>query len=191
MDNLDLIIRDRQTELNELQGELTDALTGIDSPDYTRAARIERLIYRVEAEIRRLEKLRRVANPSKDFSAYFSQLLTDDTVTMLELWVGVKDYWRHDVTVRLLVIQKWKSGHTVTCTLRLSEPLPEHVNSEHTASELQRLGWTRGRGGRTFRFKARIKNPYQFDVFSQRMAVTMLEALGNLWAQRQQYFRFK
>ena len=190
MDKLNLIIADRRAELQALQAELTEALTGIESPDYEWAARVQPLIYGVRAEIKRLEKLCLVAQPSLDFSSHLSRLLTDDTVTMLELWVGIKDHW-NDVTVRLLEIRKWKAGYHVTCTLWLTKPLETHLFVEYTAADLQHLGWTAGRGGKTFWFKARIKNPDQFDSFNQRMAVTMLEALASLWAHGHQYYRFK
>lgn len=190
MDKVDLIINDRQTKLRALQAELTDALTGIESPDYEWAARIQPLIYGVQAEIKRLERLRLTAQPSKDFCAHISRLLTDNTVTTLELWVGIRDHW-NDVTVCLLEIRKWKSGYFVTCTLRLAEPLRGHLYGEYTTAELQHLGWTAGRGGRKFWFKTRIKSPDQFDSFNQRIAVTMLEALASLWAHGQQYYRFK
>jgi hypothetical protein len=51
-------------------------------------------------------------------------------------------------------------------------------------------GWTTGRGGRTFWFNTSVKNPYQFDAFNHRIAVTMLEALPPLWVHGLQYFRY-
>src|ERR1700683_864899 len=54
LDKLELIIREKQAELRSLQAELNDALTGIESPDYERASRLQPLIYGVEVEIKRL-----------------------------------------------------------------------------------------------------------------------------------------
>jgi len=190
MNKIDLIIRDRQAELLALQADLSDALTGIDSPDYRRAARIQPLIYGVQDEIKRLEKLRQVISPSHDFSTHLSRLLTDDSITTLELWVGIKNYW-NDVTVRILEIGKGKSGYRVTCTLRLAVPLQTHLYAPHTTQELQHIGWTASRGGKTFWLKMQVKNPEQFDAFAQRMAVTLLEALGSLWTHGQQFFRYR
>jgi hypothetical protein len=57
VEKLDLIIRDKQAELLALHAELTEALTGLESPDYGWAARIQPLIYAVQFEIDRLEEL--------------------------------------------------------------------------------------------------------------------------------------
>ena len=51
VEKLDLIIHDKQAELRALEAELTEALTGIESPDYEWAARIHPLIYAVQFEI--------------------------------------------------------------------------------------------------------------------------------------------
>jgi len=110
-------------------------------------------------------------------------------VTTLEVWTHIKDHW-NDVTVRVLEIKKLRSGYAVTCTLRITEPLEGHLLGDITTEELKHLGWTAGRGGKTFWYKARIKNPDQFEVFSQRMAVTMVEVLLSLWKYGGQYFRF-
>jgi len=190
LDKLTLLIRDKQAELQALQAELTEALTGIESPDYEWAARIQPLIYGLEAEIDRLYQFREVADPPQNFATVLSRLLTDDTVTTLELWVTIKDYW-NDVTVRLLEIRKAKSGYRITCTLRLSEPAQMHLHHDYTTAKLRHLGWTAAKGGKTCWFKAQVKSPDQFDRFNQRMAVTMLEVLRPLWGHGQQYFRYR
>lgn len=189
LDKLDLLLREKQAELQTLLGEMTEALTGIESPDYEWAARVQPLIYGVRAEIERLEKLRRVYQPADDFSTHLSRLLTDNTVTTLELWTHIKDHW-NDVAVRLLEIKKLRSGYVVSCTLRITAPIEGRLYGDRTTEELQHLGWTAGRGGKTFWYKARVKNPDQFDAFCQRLAVTMLEALPGLWRHGRQYFRF-
>jgi len=190
LNKLDLIIPEKQAELRALQADLTDALTGIDSPDFRRAAMIQPLVNDVQAEIVRLQKLREVAEPPQDFSAYLSRLLTDDDVTKMELWVTIKNHG-NEVTVRLLEIRKWKTGYQVTCALRFPAPLQNYLYALHTNKELEHIGWTAGRGGKTFRLKAQVKNLDQFDAFTQKMAVTMLEALGSLWRRGQQIFRYR
>ena len=106
MDKPDGIIRERQLELQGLQVELSDALTGIESPDYERAARIQPIIFSLEAEIKRLEKLRQVMSPPQSSQFYLSGLLTDDKVTTLELWTQIRDHWG-ETTFRLLEIRSW------------------------------------------------------------------------------------
>jgi len=76
LDKLTLLIRDKQAELQALQAELTEALTGIESPDYEWAARIQPLICGLEAEIDRLYQFREVPDPPQDFAAILSRLLT-------------------------------------------------------------------------------------------------------------------
>lgn len=190
MNKLELLIEEKQAEWRVLNEQLDDALTGIESPDYERAGRIQPLIYAVRTEIERLLKLREVTDTVEDFSTRLSRLLTDDGVTCLEVWTQIKDYW-NDVTVRLLEIRKAKAGYAVSCTLRLTEPLQMHLHADYTAEQLQHLGWTAGRGGKSFWYKAKIKNPDQFDIFHRHIAVTVLEALGSLWGHGQQYFRFR
>lgn len=190
MNKLELLIEDKQAELQALNEQLDDALTGIESPDYERAARIQPLIYAVRAEIERLLKLREVPNTAEDFSTQLSRLLTDGTVTYLEVWSQIKDHWS-DMTVRLLEISKAKAGYAVSCTLRLTEPLQMHLHAEYTAELLQHLGWTAGRGGKTFWYRAKIKKPDQFDAFNRHMAVTVFEGFGSLWGHGRQYFRFR
>lgn len=189
LDKLELIIREKQAELQGLQAELNEALTGIESPDYETAGRIQPLLYGVRAEIERLEKLRRVPNTSEDFPSHLSRFLTDDAVTTLELWTQIKDHW-NDSTFRLLEIRKGKS-RGITCTLRLTDPANQHLHGDYTTAELQRIGWKAGRGGKTFWFKTRIKSPDQLDAFCQMMSVAMLEALAGLWGHGQQQYQFK
>lgn len=173
-----------------MQAELNEALMGIESPDYETAARLQPVVYGLMGEIKRLEKLRLVQPVTQDFQTYLSRLLTHDTVTTLELWTGIRDYWS-DTTIRLLEIRKGKTGHLISCTLRLREPTDSHLYSEHTSAGLQHIGWKAGRGKRTFYFKTRLRSPDAFDAFCQMMSVTMLEALASLWQHGQQYYRFK
>jgi hypothetical protein len=42
---LDLINQDKQAELQALEAEMTEVPTGIESPDYERAGRVQLLIY--------------------------------------------------------------------------------------------------------------------------------------------------
>jgi hypothetical protein len=120
LDKLDLIIQEKQAELRSLQAELGAALTGIESPDYEVAARIQPLIHAVQFEIDRLEKLRGVSTPPIDFPAHLSRLLTDESIKTLELWTQIKDHW-HDTTFPLLTIRKLKSRYHLSCTIRLNE----------------------------------------------------------------------
>jgi hypothetical protein len=194
LDKLDLIIREKQAELQSLQAELHEALTGvklpgIELPDYETAGRLQPVLYGLMTEIERLEKLRIVQPATQDFQTYLSRLLTDDTVSTLELWTQIRDYWS-DTTIRLLEIRKGKTGHRISCMLRLGEPTEPHLYSEHTA-KLQHIGWKAGRGKRTFYFKTRLRSPDTFDAFCQIMSVTMLEALSSLWQLGQQYYCFK
>jgi len=56
LDKLDLLLREKQAELQVLLGELAEALAGIDAQDYEWAARVQPLIHGVRAEIERLKK---------------------------------------------------------------------------------------------------------------------------------------
>ena len=188
MEKLDLIIHDKQAELRALEAELTEALTGIESPDYEWAARIHPLIYAVQFEIDRLEELRLVPDPQAGFAARLSRLLTDNALTKLELWTEIKD-WNY-LTVMVLEIRKGKSGGRLTCTLLLPEALQLHLDSEYTVERLRHLGWTIGHGGKRCWYKAQVKSPDQFEAFTQQMAVTMFEPLSNLWKQGPQHFRY-
>jgi hypothetical protein len=152
VDKLDLIIQDKQAELRALQAEMAEALTGIESPDYQWAARVQPLIHSTQFEINRLERLRLIPDPRSDFAAQLSQLLTSNTITKLELWTEIKD-WNY-MTVKVLEIRKGKSGHRLTCTLFLPEPLQPHLLGEHTIQELRHLGWTAGHGGKRGWYKA-------------------------------------
>ncbi|GGB20041.1 hypothetical protein [Puia dinghuensis] len=190
MDKLEFIIREKQAELKGLQAELNEALTGIESPDYETAGRIQPLIYGVMAEIERLERLLLVRPTPRDFQFYLSSLLTDDTCTVLELWTQIKDYWS-DVTIRLLEIRKLKTSHGISCTLRLIEPADRHLNAEWTTCALQHIGWKASQGGRAFYYKTRLRSPDHFDAFCQMMSVTLLESLASLWRHGQQYFRYR
>lgn len=188
---MELLLREKQAEWQALNEQLDDALTGVfDSPDYARAARLQPLIYGVRAEIERLLRLSKVPDTTQDFSVQLSRLLTDNTVSCLELWTHLKDYW-NDVTVRVLEIRKTKAGYAVSCALKLTEHLLLHLHQGYTVDQLQHLGWTVGRGGKTFWYKARIKDPDRFEAFHRHMAVTVLEALGPVWRHGQQHFRFR
>ena len=173
-----------------MQSELNEALTGPESPDYERAWRLQPLIYGVEAEIGRLENLRSVRPVEQDFQSYLSRLLTDNTLSTLELWTHIQDHW-NDVTVRLLEVRKRKTGRHISCMLRFEEPAQAHLYDEYTTAELQHIGWKSARGGKTFYYKTRLQNPDAFDRFCQFMSVTLLEALVNLWKLGQQYYRFQ
>jgi hypothetical protein len=190
LDKLELIIREKQAELHGLQAELNDALTGIESPDYERAWRLQPLIYGAEAEIDRLENLRCVRTVALDFKSYLSRLVTDDRISTLELWTHIQDYWS-DVTVRVLEIKKGKTGRRISCMLRLEEPARKHLNDEYTTAELQHIGWKPARGGKTFYYRTRLRSPDAFDSFCQFMGVTLLKALLSLWRHGQQYYRFR
>lgn len=190
MDKLDLIIREKHAELQGLQAELNEALTGIESPDYETAGRLQQVIDGLMAEIGRLKKLRMVQPATQDFPTWLSRLLTDDTVTTLELWTRIKDY-ESDTSTRMLEIRKGKTGHRISCTLRLTEPTDAHLHRDYTVADLQHIGWKAGRGTRTFYFKTRLRSPDAFDAFCQMMSVTMLEALASLWGHGEQYYRFK
>jgi hypothetical protein len=173
-----------------LQAELNEALTGIESPDDETAGRLHLVIHGLAAEIGRLEKLRKVRPAAQDFQAFLSRLLTDDMVTTLELWTGIRDYWS-DVTVRLVEIRKEKTGRRISCTLRLEEPTRLHLYTEYTTAELEHIGWKAGRGGKIFYYKTKLKTPDAFEAFCHLMSVTMLEAMASLWGRGQQYYRFK
>jgi hypothetical protein len=196
VDKLSLIVRDKQAELQALQAEMTEALTGIESPDYEWAARIEPLIHGLQREIDRLEDLRLIPDPQTDFAARLSRLLTDYTVTTLELWTEIND-WNY-MTILVLEIRKGRTPKTspktspnrLTCTLLLPEPLQVHLNSEYTIEHLRHLGWTTGHGGKRCWYKVQVKTPDQFDKFTQHMAVIMLEPLSSLWKQGPQHFRY-
>jgi len=190
LDKLELIIKEKKAELRGLQAELDEALTGIESPDYERAWRLQPLIYGAEAEIDRLENLRSVRPTGQDFQSYLSRLMTDDSVTTLELWTHIQDY-QNDVTVRVLKIRKGKTGRRISCILRFEEPTQAHLYGDHTTDALQHISWKAGRGGRTFYYKTRLRSPDEFDSFCQLMSVTLLEALFSLWKHGQQYFRYR
>jgi hypothetical protein len=129
-------------------------------------------------------------NKIQDFRSNLSRLLTDDTLTVLELWTGIQDYW-NDVTIRLLEIRKLKNNRGISCTLRLTEPADTHLHGEWTTAALELIGWTVPRGGRIFYYRTWLRSPDQFDAFCQFMSVTALEALPSLWGQGQQYYRFR
>jgi hypothetical protein len=190
LDKLELIIQEKRAELRGLQGELNEALTGPESPDYERAWRLQPLIYGAEAEIRRLEKLRCVRPVTQDFQSYLSRLVTDHSVTTLELWTHIQDY-NNDVTARVLEIRKGKTGRRISCMLLLEEPARAHLHDRYTIAELQRIGWKAGRRGKTFYYKTTLRSPDEFDNFCQFMSVTLLEPLFGLWRHGQQYYRFQ
>jgi hypothetical protein len=189
LNKLDLIIQEKQAELRGLQAELQEALIGIELPDYEVAARIQPLIYGVQKEISWLEKLRDVSAPPAGFATHLSRLLTDDSLTTLELWTQIKDYW-HDSTFPLLTIRKPKANYYPSCTIRLTEAAEGHLFGEHTVAELRHLGWNPARGDKIFYYKARVKNPDQFDAFCQKISVTLLEVLPSLFGLGRQYFCF-
>ena len=188
VDKLSLIIHDKQAELQALQAELTEALTGIESPDYEWAARVQPLIYALQLEIDRLEELRRIPDPRTDFAGRLSRLLTDSTVTKLELWTEIND-WNY-LSVKVLEIHKERSGHRLRCVLLLPEALQPHLHGEYTILNLRHLGWTAGHGGKRCWYKTQVKSPDQFDAFTQHMAVTMFEPLSGLWKRGPQHFRY-
>jgi hypothetical protein len=190
LDKLELIIQEKRAELRGLRGELNEALTGPESPDYERAWRLQPLIYGAEAEIDRLESLRRVRPVAQDFQSYLSRLVTDESVTKLELWTHIQ-YYQRDNTVRVLEIRKAKTGRRITCVLRIEEPAEVHLYYEHTTAVLRHIGWTVGRRGKTFYYKTRLKSPDAFDSFCQFMSASLLEGLGSLWRYGRQYYRFQ
>jgi hypothetical protein len=143
----------------------------------------------VEAEIDRLENLRFVQPVALDFQSYLSRLVTDDSLTTLELWTHIQDY-ENDVTVRVLQIRKGKTGRRISCMLRFEEAAQAHLYRERTTAELQHIGWKAARGGKIFYYKTRLRSPDAFDSFCQFMSVTFLEALFSLWRHGQQYYRF-
>ncbi len=189
MDKLELIIRDKQIELRDLQADLNEALTGVESLDFKTAARLEPLIAAITDEIERLEKLRLVRPASIGFQSYFSRLLTDDSCSVMELWTHFKNY-RTDVTIRLLEIRKLK-GRNISCKLRLIEPADSHLYLAWTTSELQHIGWRTLGSSRSFYYKTMMRSPDQFDAFCQMLSVTLLEPLGSLWKYGQQYYRYR
>jgi hypothetical protein len=190
LDRLDLIIREKQTELDGLNAELDEALTGLESPDYETAGRILPLIYDVETDIERLEKLRSFGDIPQGFEAHLSGWLRNDNFTILELWAELGDFWV-EVTTRLLEIRKLKTGRRISCTLRLMEAVRRNLDVEWAGAYLQHIGWTARPNGATFYYKTSLKSPDQFDAFCQVMSVTMLEALSCIWRNRQQFYRFR
>jgi hypothetical protein len=190
LDKLELIIREKQAELLGLQAELNEALTGVESPDYKRAGRLQPLVYRMEGEITRLENFRTVRPVKHDFQSYLSRLVTDDSVTTLELWTHIQDH-HNDVTTRVLEIRKGKTGRRISCTLRFEEAAQVHLHERYTIAELQHIGWTAGRRGKTFYYKTRLRSPDEFDRFCQFLSLTLLEPLFSLWRHGQQYYRFQ
>jgi hypothetical protein len=190
LDKLELIIREKHAELQGLQVELNEALTGVESPDYERAFRLQPLIYGMEAEIKRLENLRGVQPVTQDFHNYLSRLVTDDSVTTLELWTHIQDY-ENDVTARLLEIRKGKTGRRISCMLQFEKPAQARLLDDYTTAKLQHIGWKAGRGGKTFYYKTRLRSPDEFDWFCQFLGVTMLEALVSLFRHGQQHYRFQ
>ena len=187
LDKLHLVKKDKQSELKDLEQELEDALTGIESPDFERAARIQPLIYGLQFELERLERLATVLPPTQDFQAHISQLLTG-MYTSLELWLELPDHYG-DVTVRLLEIRKLKTRHLLSCRLQIVKPIDRHIYEEGTVALLQHIGWKATRGGKTFRMKVLLRSPVAMDDLCQRMSVTMLEGFGQLWQDRRQYYR--
>ena len=190
MDKLELLIKEKQAELQGLEAELREALTGIESPDYETAGRLQPIIYSVMAEIRQLEMLRKVPPAPDDFQVHLSRFITNDTLTVLELWTEIRDYWA-DVSIRVVEIRKLKSSREISCTIQLLEPSEVHLHAEYTATELKHLGWKAIRGEKTFYRKTKLRSPDQFEAFCQIMSVTFLEPLKPLWRHGQQYYRIK
>jgi hypothetical protein len=189
MDKLELVIHEKQLELQGLQAELEEALTGPESPDYETAVRIQPLIWELRSEIERLMILRQVKPAPKDFPFHLSSLLTDDTRKGLECCIQIKDYWT-DSTFSLLEICKLKD-RSISCTLRLTEEAYRQLHKEWTHAQLFHIGWKALRGDKTFYYKARMRSPDEFDRFCQLISVTLLEPLAALFGHGRQYYQLR
>jgi hypothetical protein len=187
LNNIDLILKEKQAELELLKSEMKDALGVQGDVDFEYAALIYPLIGEIQREIRYFNYLEGIGNPVavNSFVSYLQRLLAEEW-SSLHIAIDIRSY--PEYTGSIVEIRKMKTRHRVECIFTLTAELSNFIYPE-VGSELRRLGWKDYKRNNAFIYKTRLKNTEDLASFHVWLSGTLLGPLKSIWSHAdKQYY---